>query len=202
MQAADLAKGKRVLHVSPTSEVYVTELAATSLAVSAGTQVAVKRTKITGPGDKVRFEKELALLGACAHPSVIVPIGVLVAPPTYALVLPLFAHGALFTLLHASGRTLTPAAKLGLGADIAGALCHLHERGVLHRDVKTDNVLVGANGRGVLTDFNAAEWQSEVTSDIVTQARPTGGERARRARAGPRPCAACVPFDHGARHAL
>ena len=96
-------------------------------------------------------------------------------PPTYALLLPLFERGTLFSLLHASGRALAPAAKLLLAADVLLALDHLHQRGILHRDVKSDNVLVRGNGTAVLTDFNAAEWQSQVTADIVMQSRPTGG---------------------------
>lgn len=142
---------------------------------STGQHVVVKRTKITGPNDMKRFDKELELLSACAHESVVAPLGVLRAPPTYALVLPVFAGGALFSALHASGKTLTDAAKVAISCDIAAAIAHLHSHGILHRDVKSDNVLLDGHGRAVLTDFNAAEWSARVTSDIVMQARPTGG---------------------------
>ena len=43
------------------------------------------------------------------------------------------------------------------------------------RDVKSDNVLLAASGRAVVSDFNAAVWEAHVTSDIVMQSRPTGG---------------------------
>lgn len=36
-------------------------------------------------------------------------------------------------------------------------------------------MLLDASGRAVLADFNAAEWEEAITSDIVMQARPTGG---------------------------
>ena len=159
----------RTLHSSGSSDVYACTWA------ESGEAVVVKRTKVTCPGDISRFEKELAMLLACEHARVIQPAGVVRAPPTYALALPLHERGALFGVLHASGRTLTPHAKLVLCADVAAALAHLHARGVLHRDVKSDNVLVHASGRGVLADFNAAEWEAEIKEDIVTQARPTGG---------------------------
>ena len=41
-----------------------------------------------------------------------------------------------------------------LGSRLAGALAYAHQRGVLHRDVKPANVLVGADGHPKLADFN------------------------------------------------
>ena len=166
---SDIGGRDRTLHSSPSSDVYVAPQ------VSTGELVVVKRTKITGPNDMKRFDKELEILLACEHGSIIAPLGVLRSPPTYALVLPVYAGGALFTALHASGRTLSVKAKLAVSRDVAAAIAHLHTRNILHRDVKSDNVLLDSSCRAVLADFNAAEWESQITADIVMQARPTGG---------------------------
>lgn len=48
---------------------------------------------------------------------------------------------------------LSPEHAARLGAELLAGLVHVHERGVLHRDVKPNNVLVGADGRARLCDF-------------------------------------------------
>ena len=169
ISSAQLGARARNLHASPTSDVYVATLD--------GAQVVVKRTKITTANDLPRFEKELELLHACAgHASVLRVLGVVRSAPTYALVLPLYSRGALFALLHASGRRLAPAAVAALAGDVAAAIAHLHACGVLHRDVKTDNVLVDERGACVLADFNAAELETAINTGIVAPVgRPSGG---------------------------
>jgi eukaryotic-like serine/threonine-protein kinase len=43
-----------------------------------------------------------------------------------------------------------------IGADVADALAHAHERGVIHRDIKPQNVLINDYGSAKLTDFGIA----------------------------------------------
>ena len=44
-----------------------------------------------------------------------------------------------------------------LAAELLGALAHIHAAGVVHRDVKPANVLIGGEGRARLTDFGIAQ---------------------------------------------
>ena len=155
------------LHNSPTSELYA--------AMMEGTPVVVKRTKITSRGEILRFEKEVALLLECSHPNVVQPLAQMRAPPTYAFVMPLFAHGALFGVLHNSGQQLSLRGALSVIADVSSAVTHLHAVGVLHRDVKSDNVLLDGSWRAVLVDFNASERTADIREDIVAPSRPSGG---------------------------
>ena len=59
--------------------------------------------------------------------------------------------------LRAAFRTMPREQALDAIEQVAHALGYAHERGLVHRDVKPDNVLVGADGRARLTDFGVAK---------------------------------------------
>lgn len=135
----------RTLHASGTSDVFTAPLGGRGFE-DGGALVVVKRSKITCARDIERFEREASLLASLAHECVVRPLGLIRSPPTYALVLPLHARGSLFRALHNSGAGLSLRSRASLVADACAAVAHLHERGVVHRDVKPDNYLLREDG--------------------------------------------------------
>ncbi|GIJ63574.1 hypothetical protein Vau01_110900 [Virgisporangium aurantiacum] len=70
---------------------------------------------------------------------------------------------SLDAVLDESG-PMAPDAAAELGLSLLSALVAAHRAGVLHRDVKPQNVLIGTDGRVVLTDFGVAVFKDAVTS--------------------------------------
>ncbi len=118
-----------------------------------------------------RFKREVRLAARLQHPHIV----------------PLLAAGALpggglyYTMPYVEGESLR--ARLGrdgalpladavrIVGDVAGALAHAHRAGVVHRDVKPENILI-ADGGAVVADFGIAK--------AIHEARAAAGGDVRR----------------------
>lgn len=68
--------------------------------------------------------------------------------------------------------------------DLAEALCYIHGKGIVHRDVSLENVMVGPDGRAVLSDFGVSkildrDLRAELNISLMTQVsdgRPVMGK--------------------------
>jgi eukaryotic-like serine/threonine-protein kinase len=104
------------------------------------------------------------------------------------LVMELVEGEALSSLLEREGR-LSPARALDVLRQTAAALAAAHAAGVVHRDVKPGNVLVGNDGIVKITDFGIAWSASSVpltgTGQVVGTAHYLSPEQAEGAKATP-----------------
>ena len=98
-------------------------------------------------------ERELAALRRVqGHPHVVRLLDVLASRSTVYLVLDLARGGSVQSALEERGRSEEPAARQLFG-QLVSALAHAHARGVFHRDVKPENLLLDERGGLKLTDF-------------------------------------------------
>ena len=115
--------------------------------------------KVMQPGlasalDAERFRREMAIAGSLDHP-LIVPLydsGKAGDLPYY--IMPYVEGESLFARLEHE-RRLGLDDALRITRDVASALGYAHSRGVLHRDVKPENILL-AGGQALVADFGLA----------------------------------------------
>ncbi|HVE78691.1 MAG TPA: serine/threonine-protein kinase [Gemmatimonadaceae bacterium] len=107
-----------------------------------------------------RFAREARLTAAIAHPNVMPVLRVGVAAGVPFLAMPLVEGRTLDAIVAAHGPLSLGAAVAALRA-VADALAAAHGAGVVHRDVKGGNVLVGRDGRVLVTDFGIARALEE-----------------------------------------
>ncbi|XVU29025.1 protein kinase domain-containing protein [Actinoplanes sp. CA-054009] len=102
-----------------------------------------------------RAIREARAIARIDHPHVVRIFDVVEHEGSPWIVMELIRARSLFDVVNEDG-PLEPARAARIGLDVLGALQAAHRAGILHRDVKPANVLVGANGRVVLTDFGLA----------------------------------------------
>jgi serine/threonine-protein kinase len=122
-----------------------------------GTPVAVKVLKPSYAGDnqfEARFRNESETAAKLEHPSIIRIRSVSKAGPHVYFAMDLCAD-SLGARLAREG-PLAEADIRHIASDILRGLGFAHEKGVVHRDLKPDNILLRSDGRAVLTDFGIA----------------------------------------------
>jgi serine/threonine protein kinase len=101
-----------------------------------------------------RFRDEAKQVAALHHPH-IVPIYAVGEEHGHSYYVMPVLHASLRDLLEQQGH-LPPDVAVRLAQQIASALGAAHELGLVHRDVKPGNILLDADGNGLLTDFGIA----------------------------------------------
>jgi serine/threonine protein kinase len=114
-----------------------------------------------------RMRREARAAARLDHPAVVNVHDVAVVDGQPWIVMELVHGRSLGSALQEGTLDAREAARIGL--EVLGALEAAHAAGILHRDVKPDNVLLGRHDRVVLTDFGIAQIEGE------TNLTDTGG---------------------------
>ncbi len=126
--------------------------------------------ELTDETSRRRFEREVRLMGRLSgHPSIATVYDARVSRRGEPVIVMAYLSGGSVASL---GR-MEPADVLDVGVSIAAALHAAHESGVLHRDVKPQNILLSEYGVPCLADFGlsiAAATQAQATTAGYTPA--------------------------------
>lgn len=125
-------------------------------------QVAIKEVRLPygavgadGGSVRARVMREARAAARIGHPSVVSIFDVVEGDDRLYLVMELVDGESLASRVHRAGR-LDPAEAARIALPVLDALAAAHEVGVVHRDVKPSNILIGEDGRARLADFGIA----------------------------------------------
>lgn len=146
---------------------------------------------LADPTTRTRLIQEARAAASLSHPGIVAVYDVAIdEEASAAVILELVEGESLADRLKREG-ALPPRAAVRIAAEVAEALAHAHERGVVHRDVKAANVLLGADGEARLADFGIARLLADEaqrltdTGTIAGTLRYLAPEQLRGEPAGP-----------------
>jgi serine/threonine-protein kinase len=135
-----------------------------------------------------RFRREAQSAAGLNHPNIVSIFDRGRAEGTYYIAMEYLDGRTLKELIVRNGPTPVPIA-IDYARQILGALAFAHRNGIIHRDIKPHNIIVGTDGRLKVTDFGIARsGTSQMTEagSIVGTAQYLSPEQARGAPVDPR----------------
>ena len=108
------------------------------------------------PERRERLRREALSTAALSHPAITHIYEILTEADTDWVVME-FVEGSSLAEVIVKGPP-SPAEVASIGAEIAEALAEAHRRGIVHRDIKTENVMLTPAGHVKVLDFGLAKW--------------------------------------------
>ncbi|SPT21147.1 unnamed protein product [Triticum aestivum] len=125
--------------------------------------VAIKllKTGHASNDSKVQFLQEIMILRSVNHENVIRFYGACTKRRNYLILTEYMAGGNLYDFLHKQNNTLELSLILRIAIGISKGMDYLHQNNIIHRDLKSANVLVGDGQVVKIADFSVARQRSQ-----------------------------------------
>jgi serine/threonine protein kinase len=133
------------------------------------TDVAIKKLHIKNiPEITMKiFKEEINIMSKLRHPNVLPLYGACVEPGHYCIVMPYMPNGSLYDILH-SDQKLPWSQRWKIALEVGKGIYHLHKQNILHRDLKSLNVLLDEHMTAKVCDFGISRVKEETKATTTT----------------------------------
>lgn len=136
-----------------------------------GRRVAIKQLRLDRLGDKKaikRFIQEARIAAAMEHPNVVSIYGLRGEGNNFYMIMEYLPAGTLRDMLEKQGKLpVSEAVRLTIG--VCEGLAKFHAKGIVHRDIKSENILLTADGRPKVIDFGIAHVPEDLGGMALTR---------------------------------
>ena len=145
-----------------------------------GKEVAIKELLLKKLPEQLLkdFENETQVMAQCRCAQIVSLLAVCVEPGHYAMVMDYMSKGSLYNVLHDTKEELPwNPLRFRIAIDIFKGLAYLHAEKILHRDLKSLNVLLDQDYHAKITDFGLAKIKLETSSTSTLNQKSLGTVR-------------------------
>ncbi|KAG6486832.1 proline-rich receptor-like protein kinase PERK9 [Zingiber officinale] len=147
--------------------------------LSDGREVAVKQLKVgSGQGER-EFKAEVEIISRVHHRHLVSLVGYCISDNQRLLVYDYVPNGTLESHLHGKGQLVMEwTTRVKVAAGSARGLAYLHEDchpRIIHRDIKTSNILLDNNFEAQVSDFGLARLAMDACTHVTTRVMGTFG---------------------------
>jgi len=135
-------------------------------------QVAIKELHLNKAASQQavkRFVQEARVAASLAHPNIVSVYGMRLQKKQFYLIMEYLPGGSLLELLKKEEK-LPVEEAVNLAVGICDGLAQFHEQGIVHRDIKAENILLTADSRPKVIDFGIAHVPKSAGGMSLTQA--------------------------------
>ncbi|XP_011003100.1 PREDICTED: dual specificity protein kinase shkB-like isoform X1 [Populus euphratica] len=112
------------------------------------------------------FDQEVFIMRKVRHKNVVKFIGACTRPPSLCIITEFMSGGSMYDFLHKQKGSLNLQSLLRVAIDVSKGMHCLHQNNIVHRDLKSANLLMDENGVAKVADFGVARVQDH--SGVMT----------------------------------